>query len=63
MAFRQCILRNNIFRKGMAEYAFFVQTDLKKLDSFRTSFYKSSFSNLLIKESIMNNCFMANAFF
>ena len=61
--FEQCTFNNNIFRKGMAEYASFVQTDLKKIDSFRTSFYKSRFSNLLIEKSVMKNCVMADTVF
>ena len=46
--FNRCIFNNNVFRKGKAEYASFNQTDIKNIDSFRTSFYGSSFNDLVI---------------
>lgn len=61
--FDQCIFNNNIFRKGKAEYVSFNQTDIKGIDSFRTSFYGASFKDLVIENSMMNNCLIARSFF
>lgn len=61
--FRQCIFNNNIFRKGKADYTLFDQTDFRNIDSFRTSFYKARFVNLVMEDSKMDNCLIVGASF
>lgn len=61
--FKHCIFNNNIFRKGLAHYALFENTDLKKLDAFRTSFCDATFNNLLIEDSIIKRCLISDAAF
>lgn len=61
--FNHCIFDNNIFRKGKAEYVSFNQTNIKKIDSFRTSFYGASFNDLVIENSLMSNNFIARSSF
>lgn len=61
--FNHCILNNNIFRKGKADYVSLIQTNIKSMDSFRTSFYGTSFKDMCIEGTMMCNCFIVNAFF
>lgn len=53
-SFLDCTFNNNKFRKGNAEYTNYIKTNLIAMDSFRTSFYKSTFENVMIEEGTLN---------
>lgn len=61
--FEECIFENNIFKKGMADYARFLKSDFNAIDAFRTSFYATNFEDLKIENSLFKNCHIGRAKF
>jgi uncharacterized protein YjbI with pentapeptide repeats len=49
--FQKCIFHNNIFRKGDANRIKLIDTNISKLDSFRTYYFSSSLQNVNISDS------------
>ena len=56
-AFENCIFKQNIFRKGLCDYARFGATTFVLLDSFRTSYYETLFTNVRFQDSKMDRSY------
>lgn len=61
--FNKCVFEDNIFKKGMADHARFLKSDIKGMDAFRSSFYETKFEDMKISDSLIKNCHLGRAKF
>jgi len=61
--FNQCIFLYNTFKKGNADYTEFISTEIKNMDSFRTSYNETSFQDVKIIESQLERSYFDDSKF
>ncbi len=61
--FGHCIFKQNIFRKGFCDCTRFKFTTFEFLDSFRTSYYESFFSNVRFQNSRLERSYFDDSEF